>query len=102
MILSAALWEHRPGRDRHRGAASTPLPRQQARDLDCDQGRSQVPCYWLIAPEGQTLIAYRLLGCKYRVVFSVERRIEEVRNRVRIPPFEEVGIDLAYVFGEAD
>jgi hypothetical protein len=148
--------KRRPGRDRHRGAARTPLPRQQARDLDDDQGRSQisqgaiagsrtsrpsgrfgsrycvgrpdwvceitspgherkdlvqhflllqrnaVPYYWVIAPEDQVWIAYRLVDGKYCVVFSVERRIEAVRNRVRIPPLEEVEIDLAYVFGEAD
>jgi Uma2 family endonuclease len=62
--------------------------------------RKKVPHYWLISPEDKTLIAYRLADETYRVAFSVECRSPEDFEKVRIPPFEEVEIDLRYVFGE--
>ncbi|MCG6940347.1 MAG: Uma2 family endonuclease [Thiohalocapsa sp.] len=62
--------------------------------------RNAVPYYWVISPEDETLIAYRLVDGKYHVVFSMERRVEAVSEPVRIPPFEDIEIDLNYVFGE--
>lgn len=62
--------------------------------------RNRVPYYWLISPEDKTLIAYKLAGDAYRVAFAVECRAPEDFGKVRIPPFEEVEIDLRYVFGE--
>jgi hypothetical protein len=63
--------------------------------LDDDQDRPKVPCYWVIALADQTSIAYRLVDGKYCVVFPLERRIQAVRHRLRIPPFEEVEINPA-------
>jgi Uma2 family endonuclease len=60
---------------------------------------SKVPYYWVISPEDKTLIAYRLVDEKYHVTFSVEYRVEQGLDKARIPPFEEVEIDLKYVFG---
>jgi Uma2 family endonuclease len=64
--------------------------------------RHGVPDYWIISPEDKTLIAYRLVDGKYHVVFSVEYGVEAVADRVRIPPFEEIEMDLRYVFGGED
>lgn len=61
--------------------------------------RSGVSYYWVISPEDRTLIAYELAGDKYRVTFSVECRVKEDFGKARIPPFEEMEIDLGYVFG---
>ena len=54
----------------------------------------------MISPEDKTLIAYRLVDEKYHVTFSVECRVEQDLDKARIPPFEEVEIDLRYVFGD--
>jgi Uma2 family endonuclease len=62
--------------------------------------RSGIPYYWIISPEDKTLIAYRLVDAKYHVVFSVERGVEAVPDQVRIPPFEEIEVDLRYIFGD--
>ncbi|WP_020558799.1 Uma2 family endonuclease [Thiofilum flexile] len=59
----------------------------------------QVPYYWIISPENKTLIAYELAGEHYRVVFSKECENSEDCQRVFIPPFQEQGIDLGYIFG---
>lgn len=62
--------------------------------------QSQVSCYWVISPEDKTLIAYRLADEKYQVVFSVEYGIEKNINKAKIPPFEEIEMDLKYIFGD--
>jgi len=61
--------------------------------------RNKGLCYWLISPEDKALIAYKLADETYRVAFSVECRTPDDFKKVRIPPFEEVEIDLGYVFG---
>lgn len=61
--------------------------------------RSKVPYYWVISPEDQSLIAYALLDESYRVTFSMELGVDQLPGRARIPPFEEIEIDLGYVFG---
>ena len=50
----------------------------------------------------KTLIAYRLMDTKYQVTFSVEYGVEAVPGKVRIPPFEELEMDLRYIFGDED
>lgn len=55
----------------------------------------QVPYYWIISPEDQTLIAYKLIDGKYSVIETIEHG----RGRVRIEPFVEVDLDLNDVFG---
>lgn len=62
--------------------------------------RSRIPFYWVISPEDKTLIAYQLVNERYSVAFSVECAVEQDLDKARIPPFEEVEIDLSYVFGE--
>lgn len=62
--------------------------------------RNKVPYYWLISPEDNALIAYTLADETYRVAFSVECRAPGDLQKVRIPPFEEIEIDLRYVFGD--
>lgn len=62
--------------------------------------RYEVPFYWVICPEENALIAYRLTGETYQVIFSVACKTPEDFRQVRVAPFEEVEIDLAYVFGQ--
>lgn len=64
--------------------------------------RQEVPYYWVISPEDQTLIAYELADEHYKVVYSVECGRESNLSRVFVPPFADVGIDLGYVFGVDD
>jgi len=61
-----------------------------------------VPYYWIISPEDKTIIAYQLVGENYHSVFSIECIKPEDLKKVRIPPFEEVEIDLTYVFAEIE
>ena len=61
--------------------------------------RHKTPHYWVISPEDKTLIAYSLSNDKYHVAFSVECKEPNDFKPVRIPPFEEVQIDLGYIFG---
>jgi Uma2 family endonuclease len=56
--------------------------------------RVGVPFYWLIWPEDRTLIAYQLDQGKYRIVASLNEP-----TRARIPPFDAIEIDLAYILG---
>ena len=42
-----------------------------------------------------------LVDDKYRVAFSIECREPKDFGKARIPPFEEVEIDLGYVFGHS-
>lgn len=78
-------------------------PRHERKDLFHNfllLQRSKVPYYWVISPEDKTLIAYRLIDEKYQVTFSVEFGVEQDFEKARIPPFEEVEIDLKYIFGD--
>ena len=61
-----------------------------------------VPYYWLISPEDRTILAYQLVGENYHIVFSIECTKPEDFKKVHIPPFEEIGIDLNYVFSEIE
>jgi Uma2 family endonuclease len=58
--------------------------------------RHRAPYYWLIWPEERTLIAHRLDGEGYRVVATVSQPTAE-QARARIPPFDSVELDLAYI-----
>jgi Uma2 family endonuclease len=57
--------------------------------------RHRVPFYWLIWPEDRVLIAHQIDGEGYRVIKSISGQ-----SRARIPPFEQIELDLAYVLGE--
>ena len=57
--------------------------------------RHRVPFYWLIWPEDRILVAYGLDGEHYRVIATLSEPA-----RVRVPPFEEIEIDLAYILGD--
>ena len=61
--------------------------------------RSGVAYYWVVSPEDKALIAYQLVDKKYYVTFSVECREQKDFGKARIPPFEEIEIDLGYVLG---
>lgn len=54
--------------------------------------RHRVPYYWLIWPEARKLVAHRLDGGTYRVVATLNSQ-----RGARIPPFEEVTLDLGYI-----
>lgn len=56
----------------------------------------RVPYYWIIWPEEETLIAYKLVDGKYLVIESTEGG-----GKVSIEPFEEIEFDLDYVFGKS-
>jgi Uma2 family endonuclease len=58
----------------------------------------QVPYYWIIYPEDKTIITYILVDSKYKVDFSIQCKEEKDLKKVNIAPFEEVKIDLSYVF----
>ena len=64
--------------------------------------RSKVLYYWVISPEDKTLIAYELVDEKYQVGFSVACREPTDFEKARIAPFEEVEIDLGYIFGNVE
>ena len=61
--------------------------------------RAGVPYYWIIAPEDRALIAYALDAGGYRAVFTAEGP-EETAGTARIPPFEDIEMDLAVLFGD--
>lgn len=63
--------------------------------------RAEVPFYWLISPEDQTLIVYQWVSGHYHSVYSVECLAQRDCGKAHIPPFEEVAMDLAYIFGDA-
>ena len=54
--------------------------------------RHHVPFYWLIWPEQQRLVAYRLGGKGYEVVSTLSPA-----DRIAVPPFEGMRLDLAYI-----
>ena len=57
--------------------------------------RHRVPFYWLIWPEERVLIAHQLDEKGYRVVETINGQ-----PRASIPPFDELELDLGYIFGE--
>ena len=62
----------------------------------------RVPYYWLIWPEERTLVAYGLDGVSYRIVANLTAAGPNAApdaERVAIPPFEAVPIDLGYILG---
>jgi Uma2 family endonuclease len=61
--------------------------------------RARVAYYWVVSPEDRTLIAYRLVDGNYHVVFSIECHIGSECGKSRIPPFDEIEFDLAYLLG---
>jgi Uma2 family endonuclease len=54
--------------------------------------RHRVPWLWLIWPEERALIAHALEGDGYRVVATLKAAEHQ---RVRVPPFEAIELDLA-------
>ena len=62
--------------------------------------RHRVPFYWLIWPEDRTLIAHQLDDSGYRVVKAITGESIATRPRERIPPFDEVELDLRYILGD--
>ena len=56
--------------------------------------RHRVPYYWLISPEERTLVAHALEGGDWRLIATLKGQ-----GRARIPPFEELEIDLANLLG---
>jgi Uma2 family endonuclease len=54
-----------------------------------------VPYYWIISPEDQTLIAYKLSNKKYSVIETIEKKL----GKVRIEPFIDIEFDLNDVLG---
>jgi len=56
--------------------------------------RHRVPFYWLIWPEDRILIAHQLDGDNYRVVATISGQ-----THARLPPFDDVELDLAYILG---
>jgi len=64
--------------------------------------RHLVPYYWLIWPEERTLVAYGLDGVSYRIVANLTAAGPNAApdaERISIPPFEAVPIDLGYILG---
>jgi Uma2 family endonuclease len=59
--------------------------------------RHRVPFYWLIWPEDRSLIAYRLEDGHYHIVAALSGPVA-----ARVPPFEEISMDLGYILGEDD
>ena len=57
-----------------------------------------MPYYWIIDPEDRVLIAYALDEGRYRNVFAALGR-EETAAGARVPPLEEIEIDLGVQFG---
>ena len=56
--------------------------------------RHKVPYYWLIWPEDRTLIAHTFVDGHYKVIATLKDE-----TRARIPPFEAIELDLAYMLG---
>jgi len=62
--------------------------------------RAGVPFYWIVDPEDRAVIAHALDDGRYRTVFTASG-LEETSVKVRIPPFDEIEIDLGMLFGDA-
>lgn len=54
-----------------------------------------IPHYWIIDPEHETLTVYRLTGEGYVVQLTAGKR-----DRVKAPPFEELELEIAQLFGD--
>jgi Uma2 family endonuclease len=57
--------------------------------------RHQVPYYWIIWPEDRVLIAHQIEGAHYKVIATIAGE-----KSARIPPFDAIELDLAYVLGD--
>ncbi|MCU0835777.1 MAG: Uma2 family endonuclease [Chromatiaceae bacterium] len=57
--------------------------------------RQRVPYYWIIWPEDRVLIAHQLEGGNYKVIATTSGE-----KSARIPPFDAIELDLAYILGE--
>lgn len=57
--------------------------------------RYWVPYYWIIWPEDRVLIAHQLEGANYKVIATISGE-----RSARIPPFDAIELDLAYILGE--
>ena len=53
-----------------------------------------VPYYWIISPEDQSLIAYKLIDGKYSLIETVDHGV----GKVRIEPFDEIEFNLGDIF----
>ncbi len=56
--------------------------------------KHQVPYYWIISPEDQSLLAYKLVNGKYSVIETAQG----TSGKIRIEPFLEVEFDLRELF----
>ncbi len=56
--------------------------------------RQRVPYYWIVWPEDRVLIAYRLDQGGVTMVATIQGQATS-----RIPPFDEVELDMAYLLG---
>ena len=63
--------------------------------------RAGVPFYWIIDPKEPALIAHALDASRYRTVFTAEGP-DETSLTVRVPPFEEIALDLGLLFGDGE
>ncbi len=57
--------------------------------------RAEIPHYWIIDPEHETLTVYRWSHEGFVVVMSAGRH-----DKVRAPPFEQVELEIVLLFGE--
>jgi Uma2 family endonuclease len=57
--------------------------------------RCEVPHYWIVDPEEETLAVYRFTPEGYLLALTAERE-----DRVRAEPFGEVELSMAAIFGE--
>lgn len=57
--------------------------------------RHHVPFYWLVWPEHRTLMADQLDGEHDRLIATIAEHA-----RVRVPPFDDLELDLAYLLGD--
>ena len=69
--------------------------RKDTLDLFLLLQRHRVPYYWLIWPEDKVLIAQQFDGAGYRVIATLKGEAT-----ARVPPFDAIEIDLAYILGE--
>jgi Uma2 family endonuclease len=56
--------------------------------------RAGIPHYWIVDPEHETLTVYRWSGEGYVVLMTAGRR-----DKVHAPPFEELELEIAQLFG---
>jgi Uma2 family endonuclease len=58
--------------------------------------RHRVPWLWLIWPEDHALVAHALDGDGYRAIATLK---ETEQRRARIPPFDDIELDLGRLLG---